>query len=132
MSNLYLSARPVAKPHFQDLPSFTTLKQIAYEDPGQFDFCVNNRSGVADAGPKASGAVYAKCGTNPTWVLKGYEFVESGAGHPYPSAADFATAYQLSCIHPFADATHLTYVYYPSKSDWAGGDWDLECWVGRK
>ena len=122
----------VAHPSFDAMPSMTALKTSMGLTPGQFDFCVNDPGGMGSGGPKGGNAVYADCRDNPEWELHDYQSIIQGDGTSYPTPAQLKAQYALSCDHPYADATHVTYPYYPTKSDWDSGYQDLECWVGRK
>ena len=121
----------VAHPTFESLPASETLYDSLRDGPGQFDFCVNDPGGVGKDGPKGSNAVYADCRDAPEWTLKAYQYITTGADNTYPNSTQMQAQYAISCQHAFADATHPTYAYYPSKSDWDGGDQELECWVGQ-
>jgi hypothetical protein len=123
---------PVEHPTFENLPSFGTLTDAIYRDAKQFDFCVNGSSGVGADGPKGPNAVYADCSKNPQWRLEAYTPIQSDLSGPLPSATDLNDSYVLNCQHPYTDATHITYVYFPTKSDWTNGDNEFECWVGRR
>jgi hypothetical protein len=121
----------VAHPAFESLPASETLYDSLRNGPGQYDFCVNDPGGIESGGPKGSNAVYADCRFDPEWKLVAYQPIRPGQGVYYPTQAELKAQYELTCEHPFADATHVTYPYSPSKSDWNTGDQDLECWVGR-
>jgi hypothetical protein len=122
----------VAHPNLDPMPSFAALKTAMGLAPEQFDFCVNDPGGTGSGGPKGSNAVYADCRDNPEWELHEYQPIIQGDGTSYPTPEQMTAQYLLTCDHPNADATHVTYPYYPSKSDWDDGYQELECWVGRK
>jgi hypothetical protein len=122
----------VAHPSFDRMPSMTALNTAIGLAPAQFDFCVNDPGGVGSGGPKGSNAVYADCRDNPEWELQEYQSIIQGDDTSYPTPEQLKAQYELSCARAYADATHVTYAYYPSKSDWDSGYQQLECWVGRK
>jgi Septum formation len=121
----------VAHPAFESLPSSETLYDSLRDGPDQFDFCVNDPGGLGKDGPKGSNAIYADCRYSPEWKLQAYQYITTGADNTYPNEAQMKAQYAISCQHAFADAKHLTYAYYPSRSDWDGGDQELECWLGQ-
>ena len=121
----------VAHPSFESPPASEDLYTSLRDGSGQFDFCVNDPGGLGKSGPKGSNAVYADCRDNPEWRLQAYQDITTGKDNTFPTPAEMKAQDAISCEHAFADATHITYAYYPSKSDWDGGDQELECWVGR-
>jgi hypothetical protein len=121
-----------AHPSFESLPDSEALYTQLRDSPAQFDFCVNDVGGTGPGGPKGKNAVYADCLQNPQWKLEGYASVVTGTGKAYPTPAQFEAQDQLSCVSPYADATHITYAYNPTPSDWKSNDKQLECWVGQK
>jgi hypothetical protein len=123
----------VKHPAFEYLPVFAALRATMKDAPSQFNFCVNDPGGLGPGGPKGSNAIYADCRNNPQWTLAGYKDIVTGTGGAYPTPAQMKAQYQLSCVSQYADSTHITYPYYPSKTDWdTNGDEQYECWVGRK
>ena len=122
----------VKHPVFEQLPAIADLRQSINDAPAQFDFCVNDPGGLGSGGPKGGNAVYADCRDNPQWRLEGDHTIVDPANDAYPTPAELNAAYLVSCKNLYADATHITYVYYPTKSDWDDGTDTLECWVGRK
>ena len=122
----------VAHPAFATMPSITALNKAMRDESEQFDFCVNDPGGMGSGGPKGSNAVYADCRDNPEWELHDYQAIVTGDGTAFPTPDQMHAQYALSCDHAYADATHVTYPYYPTKSDWDSDYQQLECWVGRK
>jgi Septum formation len=128
---VYKFGSSVANPTFEDLPSIAALNRAIKDAPTQFDFCVDDPGGLGSGGPKGGSAVYADCRGGPEWKFQTYQYITTGQDNTYPTPAEMNAQFELSCQHAYADSTHVTYAYYPSKSDWDGGDQELECWVGR-
>ena len=122
----------VTHPDFEVLPTQSTLNAVMRDAPEQFDFCVNDPGGVGSGGPKGVNAVYADCRDNPDWKLNHYQEVLSGSSGMFPPPAEMKAQYERGCESAYTDATHITYPYYPSTSDWSSGVQQIECWVGRK
>ena len=122
----------VAHPSLGNLPSYASLLKAAQETTSPYGFCVNVPGGIGSGGPKGKNAVYADCTDNPQWRLQGNETIVAPTNDDYPTAAELNAAYLVSCKNLYADATHITYPYYPSKNAWDDGTNTLECWVGRK
>jgi hypothetical protein len=121
----------VAHPEFEALPSLAVLRHEVAKAPEQFDFCTDIPAG-ATGGPKGPDAVYADCLDKPQWVFQNYYPLDSGPDGEYPDAAVRNAQYVRQCESQYADATHQTYVYYPSTKEWSNDNVNLECWVGIK
>jgi hypothetical protein len=120
----------VAHPQFEDLPAVAELRSEFKSTPKLFDFCTTipvDGSG----GPKGKDAVYANCLDNPQWMFVDDDALLPGSDDGYPSKASMTADYQRLCASKYADATHQTYPYYPSRSEWKEYE-TFECWVGRK
>jgi hypothetical protein len=128
---VYKLGSAVANPTFERLPSISALNRAIKDAPAQFDFCVNDPGGLGSGGPKGANAVYADCRDKPQWSLEDYQYIYTSPNDDYPNSAELKAQYTLSCQNQYADSTHITYPYYPSKSDWDNGYEQLECWVGR-
>ena len=122
----------VAHPALESLPASEALYTQLRDAPAQFDFCVSDPGGLGAGGPKGSNALYADCEKDPEWKLHDYQVIVTGDGSAFPTPEQMRAQYALSCEHDYADATHVTYAYYPSKSDWDSGYQELECWIGRE
>lgn len=120
---------PLASPEFENLPDYGGLRDTGVNDTYAFNYCTNE---PITGSPAPSGAVFADCTTNPTWLLYGYQTIPEPSGDTYPTAAQLTAAYENTCKKPHADAGQLTYPIYPSASDWQNGDENLQCWIGRR
>lgn len=118
-----------AHPKFENLPAFSALHTTMQNAPYKFNLCTNDPGGV---GPEGANAVFADCSANPQWTLHGGGELPVRNHGAYPTAAEMTNAYDNSCKNVYTDATHVTYAYYPSKTDWQNGDYEFECWIGRK
>jgi len=128
---VYKLGSSVANPTFEGLPSITSLNEAMKDAPAQFDFCVDDPGGLGSGGPRGFNAVYADCQGTPQWRLEDYQYIYTSPSGDYPNPSELEAQYALSCQNQYADSAHITYPYYPSKSDWNDGDQELECWVGR-
>jgi Septum formation len=122
----------VEHPEFAGLPSWSVLNRAMLHDASEFDYCVNGPTGVNSDGPKSSEALYANCDANPKWTLKEYDDIYSGPNGNYPSRTELEAQYQTSCASVYTNDRYVTYPYFPSKADWANGDEQFECWLGRR
>jgi Septum formation len=122
----------LAHPEFENLESFAALTHALSTDSSQFDFCLDDPGQPLSNGPKGKGAVYANCAQSPQWVLNSYVGLENGSSEAYRTAEEMQGIYVQTCQSQFTDATHVTYPYFPSESDWMSSDRQLECWVGQR
>jgi hypothetical protein len=122
---------PVQRPVYEKLPSITVLTRQITTAPTQFDYCTNIPDG-ATVGPRGVGSVFANCLDHPLWTLEAYFPLTPGPGGADPTPSAAVAQYKEECQSKFADATHVTYAYYPSQSDWSDGYKDYECWIGLK
>lgn len=118
-----------AHPKFENLPAFHPLRKLMEDAPYTFNLCTNDPGGI---GPKGANAVVADCAANPQWVLHGGGELPVRNNNAYPTPAELTGAYNNSCRNVYTDSTHVTFPYFPSKADWANGDYGFECWIGRK
>jgi hypothetical protein len=122
----------LAHPALENLPSYATLKKQLRSDPSQFDLCASVPGGTIAAGPRASGAVYASCTGNPQWQLLEYlNLPVPSDGFPYPSASQWKSYFETECV-TLADPTQVPVPIYPTKAEWADGNYGFECWAGNK
>ncbi len=117
-------------PVLENLPSLAKLTSLMRSKAPTLAYCANDPQGSA-AGPYSKDAVYANCEDHPEWFLADRYSVPSPSGS-YPSRDTMTAVYRAQCQSYWSNATHVTFPYYPSKSDWASGYQVVECWVGKK
>ena len=129
--NVFAVGSSISNPKLANLPPLSVIKAQLISDTGRFDYCINNPNATASTGLKIKGAVFASCTADPQWTLKSYMSPPFATTTGYPTLTQFQSIYQQQCADRFGDAAHVTYAYFPTKSDWAQGNDESECWAGR-
>jgi hypothetical protein len=119
---------------FTALPSkISTLVGAVSSDPVRFEFCMNSPTPVTESGPLDDpDAVLADCKSHPQWRLALHGKFPDAAGAPFPDDATSNAASSKLCLPGVSGDNEIWIAYLPTKSGWAGGDREIECWIGVK
>jgi Septum formation len=119
---------------FVALPSkISTLVTAVSTDPARFEFCMNSRAPVTQSGPLDNpDATLANCKDHPQWTLATHGKFPDGAGAPFPDDAASNAASSKVCLPAVKGDDEIWTAYLPTKSGWASGDREIDCWIGDK
>ena len=123
-----------------DNESFTALpRDIATfvgevtSDPKRFEFCMNSSTPVTESGPLDNqDATLADCRDHPQWALTIHGNVPDAAGAPFPDEATSNAVSSKLCLPTVTGNNETWIAYLPTKSGWASGDREIDCWLGVK
>jgi hypothetical protein len=119
---------------FTALPSkISTLVTSVSSDPVRYEFCMNSTESVTDVGPlDNTQATIADCSASPQWTLAAHGNLPEAAGAPFPSQAAANTESTAICSPSVSGDGQVWVAYLPTKTGWASGDREVDCWVGQK
>jgi len=119
---------------FTALPSkISSLVSSVSSDPIRYDFCMNSTESVTSIGPLDNpDATLGDCSKDPQWRLATRGNLPEAVGAPFPSDATANTESTKICTPAVTGDNELWLAYLPTKSGWATGDREVDCWVGVK
>jgi hypothetical protein len=119
---------------FVALPSkISALVSGVSSDPLKYEFCMNSSTPVSESGPlDNSDATLADCKDDPQWRLTSHGKFPDAAGAPFPDEATSNATSSTLCLPDVKSANEVWIAYLPTKSGWASGDREIDCWVGEK
>jgi hypothetical protein len=119
---------------FTALPSkISTLVKSVDSDPVRYEFCMNSTEAVTDIGPLDNpDATLGDCSKDPQWRLATRGNLPEAAGAPFPDDATANTESTKICAPAATGDGQIWLAYLPTKTGWASGDREVDCWVGQK
>ncbi|HEX3678266.1 MAG TPA: septum formation family protein [Galbitalea sp.] len=119
---------------FTALPNkISTLVKSVDSDPLRYEFCVNSSEAVTDIGPLDNpDATLGDCSKDPQWKLATRGNLPEAAGAPFPDDATANTESTKICAPAATGDGQIWLAYLPTKTGWASGDREVDCWVGQK
>jgi hypothetical protein len=119
---------------FTALPSkISTLVKSVDSDPVRYEFCMNSTEAVTDIGPLDNpDATLGDCSKDPQWKLATRGNLPEAAGAPFPDDATANTESTKICAPAATGDGQIWLAYLPTKTGWASGDREVDCWVGQK
>jgi hypothetical protein len=119
---------------FIALPSkISTLASQVSSDPLKFGFCMDSSTPVSESGPLDNpDATLTDCKDNPQWKLTIHGTFPDAAGAPFPDDATSNAASSKLCLPEVKTDNEVWIAYLPTKSAWASGDREIDCWIGEK
>ncbi|MDQ1552218.1 MAG: hypothetical protein QOD50_1640 [Actinomycetota bacterium] len=119
---------------FSALPTkISTLVSQVSGDPVKFEFCMNSSTPVTESGPLDNpDATLADCRDDPQWKLTIHGTFPDAAGAPFPDDATSNAVSSTLCLPTVTDGNQIWISYLPTKSGWASGDREIDCWLGQK
>jgi Septum formation len=119
---------------FVALPSkISTLVGEVSSDPLKYEFCMNSSTPVSESGPLDNdSATLADCKDDPQWKLTSHGKFPDAAGAPFPDDATSNATSSKLCLPDVKTPSEVWIAYLPTKSGWASGDREIDCWVGEK
>ena len=94
---------------------------------------MNSTESVTAIGPLDNpDATLGDCSKDPQWRLATRGNLPDAAGAPFPSDATANTESTAICAPAVTGDDELWLAYLPTKSGWASGDREVDCWVGQK
>jgi Septum formation len=119
---------------FTALPSrISSLVSSVKSDPTRYELCMNSTEDVTDVGPRDNpDATLGDCSKDPQWKLATHGKLPEAAGAPFPDDATANTESTKICSPAATGAGEIWLAYLPTKTSWATGDREVDCWVGQK
>lgn len=119
---------------FTALPAkISTLVRQVSSEPVKFEFCMNSSTPVSESGPLDNpNATLADCADSPQWRLTTHGNFPDAAGSVFPDDATANAESSKVCQPSVKGDNEIWIAYLPTKSDWASGDREIDCWVGEK
>ena len=119
---------------FSALPSkISTFVSEVSSDPVKFEFCMNSSTPVTESGPLDNpDATLADCKHHPQWKLTIHGKFPDAGGAPFPDEATSNAASSKLCLPTVTNDSEIWIAYLPTKTGWASGDREIDCWLGQK
>ncbi len=118
---------------FAPLPSFDSVVSAINTDPTRFTMCLNTPKVAITKGPYPDkGDVITDCRANPQWSLVLDGAMSGGDKAPYPSDKSANSQIGVLCARSITGSNQIWRGYYPSKTQWANGNREIDCWVSPK
>lgn len=125
---------PYLSPALADLPSSgDAFVTSVNQNPTAYRFCVNTPNSNGNTGPILdSTSLIASC-ASAQWTAEPSPNFPDPPGEAYPGYDKLESSWMHAhCGLLYDSAATRGWVFYPSASQWATGDRDFECWVGKR